>query len=256
MLGAFLAHYLIHFFDLPWWVAMLVSMILTGLIGTLIERVAYRPLRQAPRASLFITAIAVSLFLVNAGNVIFGPQNQAFSARSGLTASRSLVVLGETIYYQNLVFVVPLVTLIALAGLYWFIERSKIGAAIRATAQDVEMARMLGIPVDRMIALVFFVGSALAAIGGVLYSMQYVQIHPLMGIMPGIKAFTAAVIGGIGSIPGAVLGGFLLGFAETFVVAYFPGLTSFQQVFAVIVLLVVLLVRPTGIVGEDLTEKV
>ena len=115
---------------------------------------------------------------------------------------------------------------------------------------------MLGIPGDRVIALVFFVGSALAAAGGVMYSLQYVQIHPLMGILPGIKAFTAAVIGGIGSIPGAVLGGLLLGLAETFVVAFFPGLTSFQQVFAVIVLLVILLVRPTGIVGEDLTEKV
>src|SRR5690606_32710433 len=147
-------------------------------------------------------------------------------------------VFGEPVFYQNLLFVVPLITLAALAGLYVFIERSKLGAAVRATAQDVEMARMLGIPVDRMIALVFFIGSALAAAGGVMYSMQYVQIHPLMGIMPGIKAFTAAVIGGIGSVPGAVLGGLLLGFAETFVVAYFPALTSFQQVFAVIVLLV------------------
>ncbi len=256
MLGAYLAHYLILFFNMPWWAAMLVSMAATGLIGAGIERVAYRPLRQAPRASLLITAIAVSLFLENAANVVFGARNQAFSARSGLTASRSFEVFGEPVYYQSLLFVVPLITLVALVGLYVFIERSKAGAAIRATAQDVEMARMLGIPVDRMIALVFFVGSALAAAGGVMYSLQYVQIHPLMGILPGIKAFTAAVIGGIGSIPGAVLGGLLLGLAETFVVAFFPGLTSFQQVFAVIVLLVILLVRPTGIVGEDLTEKV
>jgi len=258
MMSAYFAHYLILFSGMPWWAAMIGSMLLAGLLGALIERVAYRPLRLrgAPRANLLITAVAVSLVLESAANVIFGSQNQAFSARSSLTASRSLEAFGELVYYQDLLFVVPLITLVALVGLHVLVTRSKLGVAIRATAQDAEMARMLGIPVDRMIALVFFLGSALAAVGGVLYSLQYVQIHPLMGIMPGIKAFTAAVLGGIGSIPGAALGGLLLGFAETFAVAYFPGLTSFQQVFAVIVLLVVLLVRPTGIVGEDLTEKV
>lgn len=256
MVGSFVAYYLLAAFSIPWWVAMVLSMLLTGLVGVLVERVAYRPLRHAPRASLLITAIAVSLFLENSGNVIFGAQSKAFLVQSSLIANRQWTLLGQPIYYQSLVIAVPLIATVLVVGLTLFLGRSKLGVAIRATSQDPEMAKMLGIPVNRVIALVFFIGSALAAAGGTLYSMQYVQINPLMGILPGIKAFTAAVLGGIGSIPGAVLGGILLGLIESFVVVFFPALTSFQQVFAVIILLAILLVRPTGLMGEDLTEKV
>lgn len=256
MLGAFIAYYLLAIFDLPWWPAMVVSMVVTGLVGVAVERVAYRPLRRAPRASLLITAIAVSLLLENVGNVLFGAQSKAFVARSSLMESRRAMLFGETVYYQDLLFVVPVVSIALLVALTLFIGRTKLGIAIRAASQDVEIAEMMGVPVDRIISLVFFIGSALAAAGGVMYSMQYVQIHPLMGVVPGIKAFTAAVLGGIGSLPGAALGGLLLGFIETFIVAFFPQLTSFQQVFAVVILLIILLVRPTGLIGEDISEKV
>lgn len=256
MLGSFVAYYLLMYLDIPWWAAMALSMVITGLFGVLLERVAYRPLRDAPRSSLLIMAIGASLFLENAGNVVFGAQSKVFVVESALVEGRRLALFGETIFYQDFLFAVPLITVALLLILTLFTGRSRLGMAIRATSQDPEMARMLGIPVNRIIALVFFIGSALAAAGGMMYSMQYAQIHPLMGIMPGVKAFTAAVLGGIGSIAGAALGGVLLGLAETFVVAFFPELTSFQQVFAVLVLLVILLVRPTGLIGEDLTEKV
>jgi len=256
MVGSFIAFYLLLYLGIPWWFALVVSMILTGLIGIVIERFAYRPLRGAPRASLLVTAIAVSFLLENSGNVIFGPQSQPFEVQSSLVAVRQFSLLGEPVYYQGLLIAVPLVTLLCLLLLGLFNSRSKLGIAIRATAQDTEMARMLGVPVNRVIALVFFIGSALAAVGGVMYSMQYVQLNPLMGILPGIKAFTAAVLGGVGSIPGAALGGIILGLAETFLIAFFPGLTSLQQVFALFVLLVILLVRPTGLMGEDMSEKV
>lgn len=256
MFGAFVAYYLLLAFAMPWWVAMIIAMVVTGALGVLIQHIVYRPLWRAPRGSLLIAAIAVSLVLQSAGNVFFGAQPQAFQVQSGLTTYHQWSVLGEPVYYQNLLLAVPIITAVLVALLTLFVTRSRLGIAMRAAAQDPEMARMLGIPVDRVIALAFFVGSALAAAGGVLYSMQYVQIHPLMGLMPGIKAFTAAVLGGIGSIPGAVIGGLLLGVIETFVVAFFPELTSFQQVFAVLVLLVILLFRPTGVIGEDLAEKV
>ena len=256
MVGSFATYYLLALLSIPWWVAMVLSMLLTGLVGVLVERLAYRPLRQAPRASLLITAIAVSLFLENLGNVVFGAQSKAFVVESSLVAHREWTFMGEPIYYQSLIVAVPLIAALLVVGLTLFLGRTRLGAAIRATSQDPEMARMLGIPVNRVIALVFFIGSALAAAGGTLYSMQYVQIHPLMGVLPGMKAFTAAVLGGIGSIAGAVLGGLLLGLIESFVVVFFPALTSFQNVFAVVILLLILLVRPTGLMGEDLSEKV
>lgn len=256
MLGTFVAYYVLMAWDIPWWVAMVVSMVVTGLFGVLAERVAYRPLRHAPRASLLITAIALSLLIENGGNVVFGAESRPFLVQSSLVDYRQFSVFGETIYYQNLLLAIPLIAAVFMVALVFFTGRSQLGAAIRATSQDIEMARMLGIPVNRIIALVFFIGSALAAAGGVLYSMQYVAIHPLMGILPGIKAFTAALLGGIGSITGAAIGGLLLGLIETFVVAFFPELTSFQNVFAVVILLLILLIRPTGIKGEDMTEKV
>ena len=247
-----------------WLGAMLLSMLVTGVLGVVIDRVAYRPLRGAPRISLLITAIAVSFFLQNTGLIVFTRNQTPFRPETQWTEFLEFGVFGGTVYTSRLMFLIPLVTAVLVVALTLFVTRTKLGKAMRASAQDAEVAQMMGVNVNRVIATTFLLGSMLAAAGGVLWGLNFGSLNQpaVMGILPGIKAFAAAVIGGIGSLPGAVIGGVLLGFLENFVTALFPrtqdfaGLTEFKDTFAFALLIVVLLIRPSGIVGEDLSEKV
>ncbi len=248
--------FLLAFRHMGWIEALLLSMLATGVAGVLLEAVAYRPLRGAPRESMLITAIAASFFLENLGQLLFGPRVRGFNAETILNKPLSFSIGHDTVYFTGILVMVPLITALLLFVLNTFVSRTKLGKAMRATAQDAEVAQMMGVNVNQVIALTFFIGSILAAAAGVMYSIRFGQIHPLMGLMPGIKAFTAAVIGGIGSLPGAVLGGLLLGMIEIYAVSLFPTLSAYRDVFAFVLLILIMLFRPSGLVGEDLTEKV
>ncbi len=248
--------FLLAFRNMGWIEALLLSMLVTGVAGVLLEAVAYRPLRGAPRESMLITAIAASFFLQNLGQLVFGPRVRGFNAETILNRPLNFAIGEETVYYTGILIIVPVVTAALLIVLNLFVTRTRLGKAMRATAQDAEVAQMMGVNVNQVIALTFFIGSILAAAAGVMYAIRFGQIHPLMGLIPGIKAFTAAVIGGIGSLPGAVLGGLLLGFIEIYVVSLFPTLSAYKDVFAFVLLILILLFKPSGLVGEDLTEKV
>jgi branched-chain amino acid transport system permease protein len=250
--------------SVSWWAALVMSMLSTGVLGVVIDRIAYRPLRGAPRISLLITAIAVSFFLQNTGLILFTRNQTPFRPETQWTQFLQFDVLGGTVYTSRLMFLIPVVTAILVIALTLFVTRTRLGKAMRASAQDAEVAQMMGVNVNRVIATTFLLGSMLAAAGGVLWGLNFGSLNQpaVLGILPGIKAFAAAVIGGIGSLPGAVIGGVLLGFLENFVTALFPrtstfpGLTEYKDTFAFALLIIVLLIRPSGIVGEDLSEKV
>jgi branched-chain amino acid transport system permease protein len=250
--------------QLGWFAAMVASMFITGVLGMTIDRVAYRPLRGAPRNSMLITAIAVSFFLQNFGILAFSNRQTPFRPQSFWTSMLQFNVFGEPLYTSWMIVLVPVVTAVLVVALTLFVTRTRLGKAMRATAQDAETAQMMGVNVDRVIATTFLLGSMLAAAAGVLWGMTFGSINQpaIFGILPGIKAFAAAVIGGIGSLPGAVVGGVLLGFLENFLTALFPrtaafgGITEYKDTFAFLAMILILLIRPSGIVGEDLSEKV
>ena len=244
--------------NLNWIAALVASMLITGVVGIALDRIAYRPLRGAPRISLLITAIAMSFFLQNFGVLAFTRNVTPYRPDTMWTSNISFEVFGGTVFTSRAIFLVVIVTLVLVIALTLFISRTRLGKAMRATSQDPEVAQMMGVNVNRVIAITFLLGSMLAAAAGVLWGMSYqVLSQPaILGILPGIKAFAAAVIGGIGSLPGAVLGGILLGFMENFFTALFPGITQYRDSLAFALLIIVLLVRPSGIIGEDLSEKV
>jgi branched-chain amino acid transport system permease protein len=229
--------------------AFLASMIVTSAYGYSIERVAYRPLRGSNRLIPLISAIGMSIFLQN--EVLLAQDSKGKSIVD-LLPGRFLLSDGLSLSYtQALIFVV---TFVSMAGLSWFIARSRVGRACRACAEDLKMANLLGIDSNRIIALTFVIGAALAAVAAVLISMRYGVINPNMGFLAGIKAFTAAVLGGIGSIPGAMLGGLVLGVAEAFGAEVFG--EQYKDVVAFTLLVLLLLFRPTGILGRPEVEKV
>lgn len=249
---------------LNWIAAMVLSMFITGLIGIVLDRIAYRPLRGAPRISLLITAIAMSFFLQNFGILTFSREQVPFRPATQWTTFFRFDLAGGTVYTTRLVFLIPVVTAVLVVALTLFVNRTRLGKAMRASAQDPEVAQMMGVNVDRVIATTFFLGSLLAAAAGVLWGLNFGSLNQpaIFGVLPGIKAFAAAVIGGIGSLPGAVIGGLLLGFMENFLTALFPrtagsaGITEYKDTFAFVLLIIILLIKPSGIVGEDLSEKV
>jgi len=243
---------------LNWIAAMVLSMFMTGVVGILLDRIAYRPLRGAPRISLLITAIAMSFFLQNAGLLLFTRNQTPFRPETSWTQFLQLPFAGSTVYTSRMVILIPLVTLLLVVALTLFVSRTRLGKAMRATAQDPEVAQMMGVNVNRVIATTFFLGSMLAAAAGMLWGLNFGSLNQpaVFGLLPGLKAFAAAVIGGIGSLPGAVIGGLLLGFLENFVPAMFSGVTEYKDTFAFFLLIVILLIRPSGIIGEDLSEKV
>lgn len=231
-------------------VAMLVSMLLVGLLGVGIQRVAYRPLLKAPRLSILITAVGVSLVLYNFVMVLTNGEFMAFNTDLGFAG----IDLGSVrITYTQIVLVVA--TACLMLGLHWFINKTMYGRAMRAIAIDQDACRLMGINVNKTIALTFFVGSALAAAAGVMAGVYYGSIHFFMGFVIGLKAFTAAVIGGIGSIPGAMLGGLILGLLEA-AGTQLPMIGSeWKDVFAFVILILLLVFKPTGILGKSEIER-
>jgi branched-chain amino acid transport system permease protein len=250
MVGCYFAWFGAVQFGLPWWVALMGSMVLTALLGVLIDQGAYRPLRQAPRISALITAIGVSFFLENLGLVVFGGRPKAFARPEFFN---QVFEWGE-LRLLSLSIWVPLLTAVILAGLLLMLYRTRLGMAMRALSRDLVTVRLMGIDTDRVVAATFAIGSALAAIGGVFWAMKYPQINPLMGVMPGLKAFVAAVLGGIGNVVGAVAGALRLGMCEILLVAAWPELAGYRDALAFVLLIGILLFRPRGIMGEALPE--
>ncbi len=252
MMATYFAFFGVITFGIPWYVAFPVVLLLTGLLGMGVEISAYRPLRDAPKISILISAIGASFFLENLATVLFGGVPKPFPTPELFT---DMVQVGS-VSIQKLTFYIPVVTILFLLGLLYLIHKTKTGMAMRAVSRDHETARVMGINVDRTISLTFGIGSVLAAVGGLMWGLKFPQIAPLMGVIPGLKCFIAAVIGGIGNVSGAVLGGFLLGIGEIMLVAFLPDLTGYRDAFAFILLIVILLYKPTGIMGEKIAEKV
>jgi branched-chain amino acid transport system permease protein len=252
MLGAYFVFFSVTLTKLPWGIAVIVAVILSTFCGILVDRVAYRPLRNAPRISALISAIGVSFFIENLGLVIFTGLPRPVARPDWLV--RVIKVGGVRIL--PLAIVVPLVTFLLVIGLLWVVYKTKPGLAMRAISKDIETTRLMGVSVDKVIAITFALGSALAAASGIMWALRYPQINPFMGVIPGFKAFIAAVFGGIGSIQGAVTGGMILGIIEIMVVAFFPALSGYRDAFAFILLIVILLIKPTGLMGEKLEDKI
>lgn len=234
--------------------AFLLSMLLTGGYGFAVEKLAYKPLRGSPRLVPLISAIGMSIFLQN--YVALGQSNKDLALQNLLPQIWVIADNpgGVSVSISALQVMIFVITVLAMLLLHTFIRRSRMGRACRACAQDLGMARLLGIDANRIIALTFVIGAALAAVAGVLYALYYGVVTPYIGFIAGLKAFTAAVLGGIGSIPGAMLGGLLLGLAESFSSGYLP--TQYKDVIAFSLLVLVLLFRPTGILGKPEVEKV
>ena len=251
MIGSYLVFVGVSTMGLPTIVSVLISVLACTLLGVTIERIAYKPLRGASPLAVLITAIGVSYLLQNIALLIFGADTKSFTSVVTIPAVKlaggDMIITGETI-------VTILSCIIIMAGLTAFINKSKAGQAMLAVSEDRGAATLMGINVNGTIALTFAIGSALAAVAGVLLCSAYPSLTPYTGSMPGIKAFVAAVFGGIGSIPGAFIGGILLGIIEILAKAYISSQMSDAIVFSV--LIIVLLVKPTGILGKKLNEKV
>ncbi len=252
MLGAYFVFYGSSLFMLPWGLAVIVAIIGASFIGILIDKVAYKPLREAPRISALISAIAVSFFIESLSVVIFTGLPKAVHQPEWLVE----VFMFSNIRIMPLTLIIPFITALLVILLLYIVYRTKPGLAMRAISKDIETTRLLGVNVNKIIALTFGIGSALAAASGIMWALRYPQINPYMGIFPGFKAFIAAVFGGIGSIQGAVVGGLLLGFMEIMVIAFFPSLSGYRDAFAFVLLVAVLLVKPTGLFGKKLNEKI
>lgn len=250
MVGAYTALFCLTTFNLPLYATIPITMVICAVLGVLIERFAYKPLRKAQRISALITAIGISLLLQNIFMLIFGANRRPFPDVIDRTLGFSFGT--ANISYLTVGSIVSAVIIMALLQL--FITRTKIGKAMRAVSEDTGAAQLMGINVNTTISVTFAIGSALAAFAAVLYVLAYPQVQPYMGSLPGIKAFIAAVLGGIGIIPGAMLGGFLLGIAESLSKGYISSQLSDAIVFGILIL--VLLFKPSGILGRNIREKV
>jgi len=257
MVGAFMTFIFFKIMGLNFYVAVLFSIIFTSLVGILTYVSAYKPLldKGAPKISLLITAIGISFFLESLFNVIanqyLGGTYQAFYFPKWFS---QIIHIGN-VTIPILTIIVPILTLLLLALVLFILYKTKIGIAIRALAFDITTVKLMGANSNVIIGFVFALGSALAAIGGIAYAMAYPSIDPYMGMLVGLKAFAAAVVGGIGSVTGAVIGGFILGFVEVAIPGFFPELGGWKDAFAFILLIFVLLFKPTGIMGIDFERQ-
>ena len=251
MVGAFLAYTFMAVFDLPFPLTMLLAVTISAAFGMFMDKIAYKPLREAPRISLLITAIGISFFLENSFTVFAGGVPRAFPVPEYM--ENIFNVAGVTFSVASIM--VPIVTLILLLGILYVLYKTKYGMAIRALSFDIKTVNLMGIDANTIISLVFGLGSALAAVGGIFWAINYPSVEPMMGVLVGLKAFAAAVVGGIGSVSGAVLGGFIIGFTEVVVIAFFPEMGGYKDAFAFIFLILVLLFKPTGIMGQDLEKS-
>lgn len=236
---------------MPMAVAIPLVLLMTVLLGFLIERTAYMPLRSAPRMSVMISAIGVSYLLQNLATYITGGLARAYPEISFL---KGAFIIGE-LKIKVITVVTPVLTILLVALLVLFINHTKTGMAMRAVSKDYDTARLMGIRVNRIISVTFIIGSFLAGVGSILYFTNYGQVSPTIGAMPGLKAFVAAVFGGIGSIPGAVLGAYIIGICESLIKAN-DSIAIFSNAFTFALLILVLLFKPNGMFGEKLTEKV
>lgn len=252
MMSMYFAFYAISVFYLPWYIAVVLVILATGLLGVIIERCAYKPLRDAPRISLMISSIGVSYLLENLAIVLFTGIQKNFPS---IPLFQDIITIGS-IRMQRLTILVPIITAVIAVVLLYLINHTKTGLAMRAASKDLEAAKLMGININRTIAMTFFIGSILAATGAIMWGLKYPQIQAYVGTMPGLKCFIAAVIGGIGNIKGAIVGALLLGMMEILIVFFLPGLTGYKDAFAFIALVVILLWKPTGILGEKIAEKV
>lgn len=249
MVGAYALYVAVALLHLPAIPAVIFTCIVCAVLGVIIERIAYKPLRNAPRLAVLITAIGVSYFLQSASLIIFKATPIPFQSIINVD---SINIGGVTI--SGITIVTLVVTTISMIILTFFINKTKAGSAMRAVSEDMGAAQLVGINVNKTITMTFAIGSFLAAVAGILYICQYQSLKPTMGALPGIKAFVAAVLGGIGSIPGAMLGGIVLGIIESFSKAFISTELSDAIVFSVLV--IVLLVRPSGFLGKKKSEKV
>lgn len=257
MVGAFVAYYSARFFQLgehPHWgwlfIILGASAFVCALLGYAIEKIAYRPLRNSPKLNILITAIGVSLLLEYTGQLIFGVDPKVFPP----LLSESVLFSAGDINVMSLDVIILGISVLSMVVLHRLIYYSKLGKAMRAVSQNPTVAAMLGIPIDRVISFTFILGSSLAGIASVLVGMRYPKIEPMMGMLMGTKAFVAAVLGGIGSLPGAVLGGMIMGLSEEMVVGYLQ--STYRDALSFGILIVILIFKPTGLLGMRKVEKV
>jgi len=249
MVGAYAALLAMTGLGVPFYIAIVISMIVCVVVGVVIERVAYKPLRSSPRISSLITAIGVSLFLPNLAQTIFSATPKPFDVKISVAP----IVIGDvSINFTTLITIV--VSLLLMALLQFIVKSTRTGKAMRAVSEDMGAAQLMGINVNNTISATFAIGCALAAIGAVLYCMAYPQVKPTMGSLPGLKAFIAAVLGGIGIIPGAMLGGLIMGVAESMTKGYISSQLADAVVYGILIF--VLLVKPAGLLGKKTSEKV
>jgi branched-chain amino acid transport system permease protein len=231
---------------------LVVAVVACGVLGFSIERLAYRPLRNRPRLTSLITAIGVSLLIQYGGQKVFGPTDRVFP-NVWPALSETFTAGGVSIAYVDLAVIG--LTLVLMVALTYIVMYTRMGLALRAVSHSFDTASLMGVNIDRVVSFTFVLGSALAAAGGLLYAVKYLTINPLSGLIPGLKAFVAAVLGGIGSIPGAVAGGVLLGLVEVFV-GYLPNGSQYRDGVAFVILIAILLVKPSGLFGRTVVEKV
>ena len=249
MLGAYVGFISIAQLHLGFFPALLLAMVVCGVLGVIIERIAYKPLRNATRIAALITAIGVSYFLEYSTQKIMGPGVKTYPS---VLSNQTFHVFGILIQMQQIYILA--ITIILMLALQFIVRKTKIGRSMRAVSVDADAAKLMGINVDATISYTFAIGSALAGAGGVLVGMYYNTISPLMGMVPGIKAFVAAVFGGIGIIPGAMFGGFFIGIVEALVTAYGSSLYKDAVVYAILIL--ILIIKPAGLLGKNVKEKV
>ncbi|MFA7359423.1 MAG: branched-chain amino acid ABC transporter permease [Candidatus Kapaibacterium sp.] len=260
MIGAYSGYYLAMLFAFTTftggasvWMAILIligSMVVCSILGFTLEKLAYKPLRNSPKLTILITAIGVSLFLEYGGQLVFGADPKSFPT---LLENKSLFSIGGAAVFSNSVVVI-IVSLVLMVILRLIIMKTKIGTAMRAVSFNHNVASLMGININGVISFTFIIGSSLAAAAGILFGLNYPKIDPLIGIIYGLKAFVAAVLGGIGNITGAALGGYILGLVETFVSGYLS--STYRDAIAFAILIIILLLKPTGILGKKEIEKV
>lgn len=250
MLGAFTAFYATTFFHLNFFVALIIAMLLCGVLGVVIERIAYKPLRHATRITALITAMGVSYVLEYTMQYFAGSDVKTFP--TDLLENTAFSLGGVRITMMQIYIFV--ITIILMMLLTYIVNKTKMGRAMRAVSVDEDAAKLMGINVDTTISFTFFLGSCLAGVAGVLVGVYYNSINPLMGMTPGLKAFIAAVFGGIGNIPGAMIGGLFIGIAETLVTAY--GSSLYKDAIVYVILILVLILKPDGLLGKNVKEKV
>jgi branched-chain amino acid transport system permease protein len=249
MFGAYVGMIAVINFNMPIYLAFIIAMAVTALFGVIIERVAYKPLRKSSRTAALITAIGVSFLIQNGVLIIMGANIYAFPQ---VIPNQFFTVFGLRLNMLQLVIFATSIALMVI--LQFIVSKTKLGRAMRSVAVDKDAAALMGVNVDNVITITFAIGSALAAAAGIMVGLYYIKVFPFMGFTPGLKAFVAAVFGGIGIIPGAMIGGFAIGLIETYVAGY--GSTLYKDAVVFIILILILLVKPSGLLGKNVKEKV